>query len=810
MFGPFGLIGSYFGARFDWPEFWVGIVAGLAISILIFRIRPLVKGAIKVGRRETRKVSDSFVAGAKDRYLEELLSLVETRHASRAIFALREIIIPPRLLAPPAGIDPQQTDPVAQDSLSVLPNLPDWNYLSGVYQSATLSLDEAVASGTDLLLTGELGTGKTTALAYLAARLAQRRIRFGGQDHPLPVFIHAADLVFEHGFEKDPLRTLVGAAQHNASAGLSSRLASYLKPYFEQGHLLLLIDGLDEFPAESLTEIMAWIRAIKQHAPNLQMVVAGPVRGYDGITKAGFAPLAMAPWNDYDQRLFLKRWGEAWQTFVAPNLSKDRLDDVDPALISGWLQGASHGWTPLELTLRTWAAFAGDARGARRSDGFETYVSRFLAPDEAQAAAAAGLAWITDREGAVNEKSLPRGTPVSDLEEAGLFVRRPGNRVSFFQPGIGAYLAAKAMADIGQSPPSDDWAPVQTSTAYLAGLADSDDAAQQLLADSQDDLGMSVLTVGRWLTCADGKAAWRQPTLRALGKLIQGHNQPYGLRLRATHAMAAAQEDTAAVFFEKLLSSDHVGSRILGSLGLGGLQHVESIEKLQNVVKGDPDLRVRQAGCHALAAIGTDKALEVLGHALLEGDEPVRVAAAEALAINPDEGFAMLKEAAGIDNLLTRRAAVFGLARIPEPWAAEQLEKIQVEDGQWVVRGAAAEALEKRRNPAAKVTPPPTDLAQVPWLVAYASRAGLGIAPGRPALEMLRRAYNDGTHEEKAAALETMGWIGDEQLRLELMRALQGEDAHLRDVAYEALWRMEAPGTVTAPAAIPEDSAPAG
>jgi HEAT repeat protein len=192
----------------------------------------------------------------------------------------------------------------------------------------------------------------------------------------------------------------------------------------------------------------------------------------------------------------------------------------------------------------------------------------------------------------------------------------------------------------------------------------------------------------------------------------------------------------------------------------------------------------------------------------LEGDEPVRVAAAEALAINPDEGYAMLKEAAGIDNLLSRRAAVFGLVRIPEPWAAEQLEKIQVEDGQWVVRGAAAEALEKRRNPAAKVTPPPTEPAQVPWLVAYASRVGLGIAPGRPALEMLRRAYTDGTHEEKAAALETMGWVGDEQLRMELVRALQGEDEHLRDVAYEALWRMEAPGMRVAPAALPEDSVP--
>jgi HEAT repeat protein len=86
----------------------------------------------------------------------------------------------------------------------------------------------------------------------------------------------------------------------------------------------------------------------------------------------------------------------------------------------------------------------------------------------------------------------------------------------------------------------------------------------------------------------------------------------------------------------------------------------------------------------------------------------------------------------------------------------------------------------------------------------------LGIAPGRAALEMLRRAYTDGTQEEKAAALETMGWVGDEQLRMELVQALQGADPHLRDVAYESLWRMEAPGVMVAPSALPENSIPAG
>jgi hypothetical protein len=170
----------------------------------------------------------------------------------------------------------------------------------------------------------------------------------------------------------------------------------------------------------------------------------------------------------------------------------------------------------------------------------------------------------------------------------------------------------------------------------------------------------------------------------------------------------------------------------------------------------------------------------------------VRVASAEALAIHPDEGYEMLKEAATIDDLLTRRAAVFGLARIPEKWAAELLQKLQLEDQQWVVRGAAAEALEKRVSPPYQIEPPPDDFSKVPWLMSFASKAGMGLAPGKASLEMLRRALNQGTADEKIVALQTMGWVQKGELDLELKKALTSGEPYLRDAAFEALWRQEA------------------
>ena len=195
-----------------------------------------------------------------------------------------------------------------------------------------------------------------------------------------------------------------------------------------------------------------------------------------------------------------------------------------------------------------------------------------------------------------------------------------------------------------------------------------------------------------------------------------------------------------------------------------------------------------------LAGIGTESSLEGLGRLLLEGDETIRLSAGEALACDPNEGYSMLREAVEIENLLTRRAAVFGLSRVSEDWAFEILETIQVEDDQWVVRGAAAEALERRQNPPWHIQPPVEDIAELTWLSDFAAREGLGVAPGKAALEMVRRALNKGTPEEQIAAMEAIAWSGGDEFSVELTQALHSDEPHLRDAAFEALWQLRAQG----------------
>lgn len=787
------MLAGIFGWRFDWPEFVLGLLFGILVAYGAHRLLPQLLSAGSWAQGRAKRVGEGFTAGAKDRYREELIRRVQTLHLARAILTLDDLAVPPRLLAPPPEADPLRTDPLPEGSLAVLPNLPDFAILSGVYRAPTLSLAEALADGVHFMLTGDFGIGKSTALAYLALHAAKRDTEAGLAAEMLPVLIHAGDLRLDR-HSRDPLDLVVDAAELTVSTGLAARLGSYLKGHARQGRLLLLLDGLDELTESEIVPVSAWLKALIAGYPGNRIVAAGPARGYDGLVEAGLAPVALAPWTEHEHRLFLMRWGAGWQNYVLPTLPKNRMGEMDPALITGWLLGSIRTLTPMEATLRVWAAYAGDARGGTTADCIEAYLARFLSPDERQITEVVGMTWVKERTGCLPERLLPRGTPAGDLTEAGLLARRFGARVSFVHPMLGAYLAARGFVQAQLPEPAllEGWLAAEACTHWIAALGDATSEAERHLRVTEDPLGQHLLLCGKWLKDAPAKAAWRPYVLRGLATTLNDAQRPYGLRLRTAHILVVSREPTVAILFRRLLGSEAPSSRILGALGLGGLRDEEAVELLTQMTEHDGQLLCRQAACLALAAIGTQQALEGLGHALLKGDEGVRLAAGEALACHPDEGYGMLKDALELDNMLTRRAAVFGLGRVPEPWALEQLEKVQVDDGQWVVRGAASEAVERLKNPPWGLHAPARDLAEVAWLVAYAAREGLGVASGRPALEMTRRVLTNGTPEERLAALEAMAWSGSEEFNLEIAASLRSEDAHVRDAAFEALWRLRA------------------
>ncbi|MER3469104.1 MAG: hypothetical protein C4314_03895, partial [Thermoflexus sp.] len=185
----------------------------------------------------------------------------------------------------------------------------------------------------------------------------------------------------------------------------------------------------------------------------------------------------------------------------------------------------------------------------------------------------------------------------------------------------------------------------------------------------------------------------------------------------------------------------------------------------------------------------TEAAMQRLIRLLLEAEEPLRRLAAEALLAYP-EGPQILQEATEEADWRVRRAALFALARLPEPWAKACIEQRAREDPEWLVRSAALDALElweKQRQP------PPPDLRplvleQQGWLIEWAVREGEAVGMGS-ARQVLQQALERGDVPVRRAALLALARVGDVEA-LPALRALAFDpdlDPLTRDLAFRAL-----------------------
>jgi HEAT repeat protein len=258
-------------------------------------------------------------------------------------------------------------------------------------------------------------------------------------------------------------------------------------------------------------------------------------------------------------------------------------------------------------------------------------------------------------------------------------------------------------------------------------------------------------------------------------------------------AFVVSGDPGAATLFRQFLASRSFELIPLAALGGGAMKDLKAIDPLEDLMQA-PIGSVRRAICLALVAIGTEKSLESVARALLQGDDELRRAAAEALANDPIEGHAMLREGASLEDIMLRRAVVNGLARVGRPWAVELLQKIQVEDDQWAVRNLANQYLEQMNHIDPRVPRKLTVPSESPWLIEFAGKQKMGVPRGGPATDILLSAFKLGDTEERLAALPYLKRVANEGIIGALYNAMYGEDPEVREATFYAVEEIGANG----------------
>lgn len=824
----------------DTISFFAGFISASIFWWVIARARPL-WNEIRTGWKEQQEVAQSRKTNTvEENHRRNILRRAQGMHLAAPLFALDEILQTPLVLAPQPVVEPG-TPPAFEDVISqTVPYLPTWPEIAAAFGTQSLTLPQALGGNSNIVIIGQPGIGKTVALAHLASLLANRSEEMGVLQEKVPFHLHVANLRLPVTDEKDVLRPITEAFSENASMLDLGRLPNFIQNVFKAGDTILLIDGFDEITPAEQQVVSDYFKLLIKVFPKNRIITTGTPEYLDGLIALGFAPLALMAWPSRQNEHFIERWGELWSRTVSLEAwAQTGPEQVDPLLLNTWLGAENINVTPLELTLKAWGAYAGDSLGSHVLEAIATHIRR-IAPPNTPLAALETLAmqatlsaqpvfdprkardWVKsfepaeekpesgeqqDTEGTASEDKPAKGKKVekvatptygllSKMVTSGLLTSYANNRMRFIHPVFTGYLAGRAMTTYNAQEPilnQPDWVGKYLAMRYFAAFGDASKLIQSLMEFSRLPMHRPLMAAARFLRDAPKNAPWRGRLFGTLAAVLQTEGIPFGVRGQAMAAFVYSNDPNAAVLFRQFATTTSFELVQLAVLGLGAIKDPKAVKVLEQTM-GAPSLSVRRASCMALVAIGSNEALESVAHTLLSGDEDVRRAAAEALASDPVEGHGVLKEGMTHSDILLRRAIAYGLGRLEDQWAIEALQKIQIEDEQWVVRNAATEVLDAKTNITSRAPRKLKAPSDSPWLVEFAGKQGVGISPGTPATDILLLALKSDDAETRLAALPYLKFVPSEGVITQLYHAMYKDDPELREASYNTLWEIGTSG----------------
>jgi HEAT repeat protein len=833
----------------DFFSFLVGFVSASVLWWLIGKARPLWAELMENLRTQREENQTRRTSGMEENHRRLTLRRAQGMHLAAPLFALDEILQEPLLMAPPPLVDPGSPPPAEDVVIQTLPYLPTWPELAAIFHAPTLTLPQALEGGRNLVLTGLPGTGKTVALAYLASLAANRDPKLGILSEYIPFLIHVADLRLPVSNPQDALNPIIAVCDSTTPVFDLPRVPGFVEQAFRSKRALLLLDGFDEMTADGQAAVVEYLKLLLHAHPQARIVTTGSFETLGGLIGLGFASLAMMTWSPQRSQTFINCWGELWGRYVSMEAwAQAQAEQVDPLLINSWLGFGNNPLSPFELTLKVWGAYAGDSRGPRVHDAITSHIRR-LAPANTPPAALETLAlqvilngqpifdprkarqWVSNFEvpeevalpgdGLLErsdaeeleqeenakgkdrkaQKSAQPPAPafglLSQMSSSGLLSQHLNNRMRFVHPLFAGFLAGRALSDEKASSEAvvnqPDWIGKTTTLNYFAAHADVSRLVDKMIEWSRLPMHRPLLAAARWLKDAPREAPWRGKLLAALVKVLRTDGLPNSLRGQIIAALVLSNDPGAAPLFRQFMGLTSYELVQLCALGSGAMQDQKSVHALEDLLHA-PNLTARQAACLALVAIGTTPSLEVVAQTLLGADESLRKAAAEALANDPGEGYAMLKEGVTLEDILLRRAVVYGLGRVDEPWARELLMTVQIQDKEWVVRNSATEVLDYHKRIGASIPRRLTPPSETPWLIEFAGRQGIGISPGAPATDILLTGLKDTNPDVRLSSLQYLKQNPTEGVITQLYHSMYKDDPHLREAAYHALMEIAASG----------------
>jgi HEAT repeat protein len=787
------------GWRFDPISGLIGAVLALVLAGLAYLSRESLAGVTEQPLEVLRNLLAKVTADTEHRYRESLVEWASKLHIFAELVPLEQVFVHPPLVPLPPFPVPGVEKPIP-------PRAP--------------SLGAIMNGHPRVAILGEPASGRTTLLAYLSIVFARGEAgqTLGAYLERLPLYISLPllDWPAVEGQEQDVeekalIEWLVNSAL--TSGSVKSAHTGTLKNNLSAGTALVLFDGWDELEPDQQSQAAAWLGTLADNlTDNIWVVTAGP-SGFAQLTAAMFVPVRLGEWENEHARALVDSWDNALQP------AEDE-EAQDTARLDRNLLAALHaGATPMELAVRCWSFFVDGTMTTGRARTLVRATEQMLnaAGEDPDWALADVLAAVNDvalllQKGERTDLSLqeldealeavmpPKGErhpqakeqAIKALTAPGSLLRtRDGESYSFPHPLWHSSLAAQQMADL---PPAtllehledSAWAPMVD---YYAEYAPMEPVIEVWLSQPDDLWHTRLCRAARWVSASPPDAQWRNGVMALLARTFLNPELLLPIRQRIARALINTNDPGVLYLFKQSVQHPEPEIRVAVLKALGQLGREADVEAFRAALE-DPEPRVRAAATSGLGAMANEAALELLTQLLYDAEQEIRVDAANGLARFGEEGWQALKEALKAEDLLTRRAAVFGLGSVEQTWVREVLLDVSSDDTEWVVRSAAdsvIEMMEQEQTQPAPVVEPPPQISEAGWLISWAAERGESVGLGEAAFRTVALAAQEGDPETRVAAIWALGMLGSPDQVLGLRQIAEDEDPKVASAALEAL-----------------------
>jgi len=206
--------------------------------------------------------------------------------------------------------------------------------------SEELRVDQCLASHRRVLIIGEPGSGKTTALRHTARASSQGPVAEGRQPNQsrVPLMVGLADFAKARERDNDMslVRFVVTRTLRDASPEYWAEVEHHLEAELRRGAGLVLLDGLDEVGDDR--RISTVLREFVHEFGRNQFVLTSRIVGLDAgpWQKLDFVTFQVARWREEDIREFARRWYAA-RPVVGKRQKKQhdqRAEELTTAILS--------------------------------------------------------------------------------------------------------------------------------------------------------------------------------------------------------------------------------------------------------------------------------------------------------------------------------------------------------------------------------------------------------------------------------------------------------------------------------------------